>query len=369
MPAPTPRPGIMDIVAYKPGSAGSPASKIYKLSSNESALGPSPKAIEAFKAVADDLHIYPDAGAGALRAAVAAEFSIDEGLVVAGAGSDEILTLLMRGYLGPGDSMLMSRHGFAIYAIATTGCGAEVIRADEENLTTHVDNLLAAVKPNTKMMMLANPNNPTGTLLSGAQLRRLRDNLRDDILLVLDAAYAEYVEADDYEDGIGMVGAAIKSGADNVFTTRTFSKLYGLGGLRVGWGYGPRPVVDVLNRLRGPFNVSAPAQAAGASALADKDFVARHLEHNKIERARLFVALQELGFHPIPSHTNFLLVGMKGEDPKARAAMADALNTHLTQQGTIVRPVKEYFLPDYLRMSVGSVEANSALIEALRLFK
>ena len=265
MPAPTPRPGIMDIVAYKPGSAGSPATKIYKLSSNESALGPSPKAIAAFKAVADDLHIYPDAGASALRAAVAAEFSIDEGLVVAGAGSDEILTLLMRGYLGPGDSMVMSRHGFAIYAIATTGCGAEVIRADEENLTTHVDNLLAAVKPNTKMMMLANPNNPTGTLLSGAQLRRLRKNLRDDILLVLDAAYAEYVEADDYEDGIGMVGAAIKSGADNVFTTRTFSKLYGLGGLRVGWGYGPRPVVDVLNRLRGPrqFILSESGHIAG----------------------------------------------------------------------------------------------------------
>ncbi len=368
MTAPTPRPGILDIVAYSPGKAPTSAGPVYKLSSNESALGPSPMAMAAYRAAAEKLHIYPDAGAGDFREAVGAHFALAPEHIIAGNGSDEILSLLARAYLGPEDSLLMSRHGFAIYPILAKANGAKIIYADEQDLTTHVDALLAAVQPNTKMLMLANPNNPTGTLISGSDMRRLRASLRDDILLVIDAAYAEYVEDEAYEDGRAMVSEAIESGADNVFTTRTFSKLYGLGGLRIGWGYGPSSILQVLNRIRGPFNVSSPAQAAGIAALADKDFVARHLAHNKTERTKLAAALQALDVPFIPSHTNFLLVGQPDSALEARMKRSDALNHHLTQTGTMVRTVKEYFLPDFLRMSIGSTEANDALIAAIQKF-
>ena len=357
---PQPRPGILDIAPYKPGAAktGAPG-PAHKLSSNESALGPSPAAIDAFRTCGEDLHLYPDGAATALREKLGQTYNLDPARIVCGAGSDDLLQLIARAYAGGGENVIQTAHGFLVYAIAAKSCGADVKFAPETRLTANVDAILELVDEGTRIVFLANPNNPTGTYLPDTEVRRLREGLREDILLVLDAAYAEYVEAPDY-----AAGAALVEETENTVMTRTFSKIYGLGGLRLGWGYFPDAVADAINRIRGPFNVSAPAIAAGVAALEDQAFVERNRAHNRAERDFLAQQLGRLGLDFTPSVANFLLVELP-ETPGRTAA--DAL-AFLKARGVLVREMSAYGLPSHLRVSVGATAANRALIDGLGEF-
>src|ERR1051325_11091381 len=271
---PQPRKGVLDIDAYVPGKSSAPGvAKVFKLSSNETPLGPSPKAIAAYNEAGRHLEDYPDGAASDLREAIGRAFGLDPARIVCGAGSDDLLNLLARAYLSDGDEAIHNTHGFLVYPIATMGTGAKPIVAPEKNYTADVDAILAAVTPRTKVVFLANPNNPTGTYVPFDEVKRLQRALPPHVLLVLDAAYAEYVRRNDYESGIELVATS-----DNVVMCRTFSKIYGLAGLRLGWLYGPAHAVDAINRIRGPFNVGAPSIAAGVAAIADTAHV-RSEEH------------------------------------------------------------------------------------------
>lgn len=357
MTAPTPRPGILDITPYVAGAASaSGAQKVYKLSSNESALGASPKAIAAYQAAADEVFLYPDGGAHALRDKIAETYGLDAARIVCGSGSDEILQLLTKAYVGAGDNIVQTEHGFLVYALAAKSCGAEPRFAPERALTADIGAILDMVDDGTRIVFLANPNNPTGSYISGAALRDLRERLRGDILLVVDAAYAEYVEEPDYEAGEKLVEEF-----DNVVMTRTFSKIYGLAGLRLGWGYCPPSVADVLNRIRGPFNVTAPAQAAGVAALEDQAFVAKNRAHNREEKNRLTRRLEQLGLEVAPSAGNFILAKFPG----APGRNASDILAWLKSEGVYVREMGPYRLGEWLRITVGTEEANRRLIELL----
>jgi histidinol-phosphate aminotransferase len=357
---PRPRPGILDISPYVGGESKlTGVGRVIKLSSNEGALGPSPRAVAALMAAAADIHRYPDGSAQRLRHVIAARHGLEAAQIVCGCGSDDLLQLLVRAYAGPGDEVLYSRHGFLIYPIAAKACGAKPVAAEEIDLTVSVDRLLAAVTPATRLVFIANPNNPTGTCLGEAELQRLHAGLPSDVLLVIDAAYAEFVDRNDYEAGAALVAAHA-----NVVMTRTFSKIYGLGGVRLGWAYCPPAVADVLNRIRSPFNVSSLALAAGEAAVEDVAFVDLARRHNSYWRGWLADALAQAGFSVVPSTANFLLVRFPLE-PGRDAAAADAF---LRQQGIIVRPVKSYGLPDCLRISIGREDEVRAVATALTQF-
>ncbi|MBB4658290.1 histidinol-phosphate transaminase [Parvularcula dongshanensis] len=368
---PEPRPGLLDITPYKPGKAPTPAAgrKVYKLSSNESGLGPAPAALAALAGVAPHAEMYPDGAARSLKAKLGKTYDLPEENLIIGSGSDEVITLLLRAYAGEGTSIVQTRHGFSYYWIAAQGAGAEPLFAEETDLHADVDAILRTVREDTKIVFLANPNNPTGTVIPSAEVRRLREELPPQIILVLDGAYAEYMEAgDDYTDGADMVREAMASGADNVVMMRTFSKIYGLGGLRVGWAFGPSSVIDVLNRIRPPFNVNALALAAAEAALGDQGFVDRNRAHNAAERARVLDRLEGMGFTAAPSFANFLLVRMRGADEAARASEAASLLEHLESEGIMIRAMGGAWLPDYVRVSIGSEEANDAFLAAVARF-
>ena len=274
---PKSRPGVLDIEPYVPGKSAAPgAARVFKLSSNETPLGPSPKAVEAYRAVADHLQDYPDGAATALREAIGHAFGLDPARIVCGAGSDDLLNLLADAFLQDGDEAIYTTHGFLVYPIATLGSGAKPVVAAEKNYTADVDSILACVSARTKIVFLANPNNPTGTYVPFDEIRRLHRGLPQDVLLVLDAAYAEYVRRNDYEAGIELVATS-----ENVVMCRTFSKIYGLAALRLGWMYGPAHVVDAINRIRGPFNVNSAAMAAGIAAIGDTAHTEVARAHNE----------------------------------------------------------------------------------------
>ncbi len=351
------RPGIMEIAPYVPGEAELPGSgPIHKMSSNESALGPSPAAVAAYRDLAGELHRYPDGGAGKLRRAIAASIDADPDQIICGAGSDDVLVMLMRAYAGVGDEVLYSRHGFLVYALAAQSVGATPVAAPETGLRTDVDALLAAVTPRTRICFVAEPNNPTGSYVGRAEIARLHRGLPENVLLVLDAAYAEYVDRPDYESGIELVKRH-----DNVVTTRTFSKIYGLAGLRLGWGYCPRPVIDVLNRIRGPFNTPAPAQAAGVAALADHDHVARSRRYNDHWLPWFSSRVTEIGLKAHPSVGNFLLV----QFPREPKLSADAADGFLKSRRILARKMGAYGLPDCLRITIAEEPALRACADAL----
>lgn len=356
---PMPKPGILDIAPYVPGKAGAKGQKVYKLSANETPLGASPRAIDAYRQAATALEFYPDGSANELREAIASRYGLKADNIVCGAGSDELLQLLAHAYLGPGDEAVYSQYGFLVYPIAIAANGAKAVVAKESEHRTDVDAMLACITPRTRMVFLANPNNPTGTYIPVAEVKRLHAGLPKDCLLVLDAAYAEYVRRNDYESGIELVATN-----DNVVMTRTFSKIYGLAALRLGWIYCPSHIADVLNRIRGPFNVGAPALAAGAAAIADKAHVEKAVAHNDQWLAWLTAELEKLGLTVTPSVGNFLLVHFPTE-ARRNAAAADA---YLTSRGIILRRMDGYGLPTTLRLTVGSEEANHAVIAALREF-
>lgn len=354
MASPKPRRGILEIAPYVPGrSKADGLIEVRKLSSNEGALGSSPKAIAAYHAAADRLFRYPDGNAAALRASIAARYGLKMERIICGAGSDDILMLLALAYVGTGDEVVMTRHGFLVYEIVTRAAGGSVIKAAETDLRANVDALLKIVTPKTRIVFLANPNNPTGTYLPAAELKRLHNGLPPDVLLVIDAAYAEFVRRNDYDSGIELVAEN-----ENVIMTRTFSKIYGLAGLRIGWAYGPAPVIDALNRIRGPFNASIPAEAAAVAALEDRAFIDNAVAHNEYWLGWLGRELAALGLRMTPSVANFHLVDF--------GKRAGAIEADLAARGILVRGVGAYGLPDHLRISVGRESDNRALIAALR---
>lgn len=358
MTRPTPKAHILSLSPYTQGkSKAGGASKVIKLSSNENPLGCSPKALEAYRAF-DALERYPDGGATEIRAALASLHHIDANRIIMGSGSDELINLIIHAYAGAGDEVLYSEFGFAMYPIYAKAHGATPVTAKEQNYLTDVDALLGAVTERTKIVFLANPNNPTGSLLAQKEVNRLREKLPEHILLVLDAAYAEYVEDAEYDAGFKLVETT-----ENTVMLRTFSKAYGLPALRLGWAYGPDHVLDALNRLRSPFNVTSPAMVAGVAAVADQDFIRYSVAQNAKERARLQHAIEALDLWVTPSATNFLLVHFPETGKTAAAA-----NAHLLSHGIIVREMAGYGIPNGLRITIGDGEENDAVVTALKSF-
>ncbi len=357
--APAPKPWIAAIHAYVPGkSAGRDGRLLIKLSANENPLGTSPLALAAMDAATANPSRYPDPDCKALRAAIGALNGIDPALIVCGTGSDELLHLAAQGYAGPGDEVIYVHYGFAVYDIAARRCGASPVVAPDADYGTDVDALLALVTPQTRVVFVANPNNPTGSYIGAGEMARLHAALPRDVLLVIDQAYGEYVAAVD-EDG----GLALARAQDNVLVTRTFSKIYGLAGERIGWGTGARGIVDTLNRIRGPFNVSGTGQAMALAALADQEFVETSRRHNAAERARFAAALEAMGNHglrPLPSQANFVLVLFEG------GLSAEAAYEGLMERGTITRWLPGQGLPHGLRITIGTAEQMDAIALALR---
>lgn len=352
---PVPQPGILDIAPYVPGKSGTPGSKAVKLSSNESPLGASPSAVAAFAAAASQLDIYPEGSSRILRTALAEVHGVDPERIVCGNGSDDLLHLLAQCYLGQGDEAVMSRYGFSVYPIITRAAGASIVMVDEPDYVAQVDALLAAVTERTRVVWLANPNNPTGTYLSDAEIRRLHAGLRRDILLVIDNAYAEYVTAPDF-----AVAQQLVAEAQNVVMVRTFSKM-GLAAARIGWMVGPDHIVDAVNRIRGPFNVNLPAQLAGAAAARDVEFTARLKSHNATWRDWLTAELDSNHMRVVPSQANFVMVLFPDADFAAKAFQA------LFERGLIVREIgHSYGIPNGLRISIGSEEAMRGVAGILK---
>lgn len=347
----------MDIQPYVAGKSKIDGRQdVIKLSSNENALGASPLAIQAYSQVANQLFRYPDSGSVALREAIAEIYGLEADRIICGCGSDEILGMICRAYAGAGDEVLQTEHGFLMYAIYAKMVGATVVEAPETNYHTDTQALLDNVTDHTKIVFIANPNNPTGSYISIDALKAFREALPAHILLVLDGAYAEYVEEADYEAGISLVNAY-----DNVIMTRTFSKIYGLPSLRVGWCYASTEIIDVLNRVRGPFNVTGSAQAAAVAAVKDVDFVTKSRIHNTEQLAYLTREISACGYQVLPSVGNFILVKFhEGE------GQAHKIYEVLKEHGIIVRAVANYKLPDCLRITIGTEEENRKLVDILQ---
>lgn len=354
----TPKPGVLEIAPYK-AARGNHGTIRFSLASNESAIGPSPAAIEAYRSAANQMHLYPDADANVFREAIAAGHDLDPEGIVCGNGSDELLTLIASAYLRPGDEVLFGEHAFLVYRTATLANSATPVAAQEPDLRVDVDRMLALVTPRTRLVYVANPNNPTGTYISGSELRRLHAGLPPQTLMVIDSAYAEYMRDSEYEPGDELV-----SQFENVVMTRTFSKAYGLAGLRVGWVFCQPTVSNVLNRIRGPFNLSVAAQCAAVAALNDRDHLEHAVAHNERWRSWLIRQFRPLGLKVDDSAGNFVLV----QFPKHGPHTAGEADVFLLNRGIALRPVAAYGLPHCLRLTIGTEEANRAVVSVLAEF-
>lgn len=352
-----PQPGIMEIELYQGGaSAIAGRSDVVKLSSNENPFGVSPAAAEAVRRSAHLLHRYPATDHSSLRQAIGVVYGLDPERMICGVGSDEVIHFLCQAFAGPGDEVLYTEHGFSMYRICALAHGATPVTAPERDRMIDVDALLAAVTERTRLVFVTNPGNPTATLLDEDELARLAVGLPNHVLLVLDGAYVEY--SDGCDGGVSLMETM-----DNVFMTRTFSKLYGLGGMRVGWGYGAKSVIDVLNRVRGPFNLSQPALDAAEAALHDRDFVTRCVAENARLRVWLAEALAERGVASDPSHANFILARFGSQEE------AEACDTWFKEAGILVRRVAGYNLPHCLRITVGDEASCRRVAHAVGTFK
>lgn len=357
--APVPKAGIMEINAYKAGGGQfSGVEKIYHLASNETPHGAPQEARDAVVALANNIHEYPDAGSTQLRDAIAKKHGLDAEKIVCSNGSDELLTLIANGYIGVGDEAIITEFGFLVYKNVIQANGGTVVVADEVDYTVDVDNILACVTDKTRVVYLANPGNPTGTYIGAGELNRLHKGLRSDIIFVVDSAYAEFCLADDYHDGVDLVEAN-----ENVIMTRTFSKLYGLAALRVGWCYASDAIIGVLNRIRGPFNVNATAQVAGSVAIFADDFVKMSLDHNVKWAAVITQRLNGLGIKITPTYANFMLIHFDGTGKTAEEA-----DRYLCSKGVVLRRLEAYNIPNALRYTIGSDEANEMVLSLLEKF-
>jgi histidinol-phosphate aminotransferase len=356
MTSPHPKPGVLDLVPYVAVRA-EPGRRLYQMANNESAIGPSPAALEAYRAAATEIRLYPDGGARGLREAIAQAHDLNVDGIVCGNGSDELLTLLAHAYVQPGDEIVFSEHAFLVYHMAALASGGIPVAVREPHLRADVDAMLAAITRRTRIVYIANPNNPTGTYISISELKRLHEGLPGNVLLVIDSAYAEYVADPDYDSGLDLVMQS-----ENVVVTRTFSKAYGLAGLRVGWAYAPEAIVQVLHRVRGPFNVSVAAQRAATAALQDRAHLAQAIAHNTQWRGWLLEQMRGLGLRADDSAGNFILIHFTD------AQQAKDADGFLLERGIAMRPVSAYGLPNCLRMTVGLEEANRAAVAALANF-
>ncbi|HTY69254.1 MAG TPA: histidinol-phosphate transaminase [Alphaproteobacteria bacterium] len=379
MTAPRAHPSILKIEPYVGGKSKLAGhAQTIKLSSNESALGPSPRAIAAARAAIETMHRYPDGGSSELRAAIGKRFGLDPERIVCGTGSDELIALLCRAYSGPGDEVLYSQYGFVMYPIAALSAGAAPVAAPERTYRidalasgatpvaapatgyrADVEALLAHANARTKLCFIANPNNPTGTYLTTEEIKRLREGLPAGCLLVIDAAYSEYVTRNDYSAGAELVDAR-----DDVVMLRTFSKMFAMGGMRIGWAYCPPSIIDVLHRIRGVFNIAGPAQAAGIAALEDLAHQDKSRAHNDIWLPWLTNELRRLGLDVVDSVANFVLIGFPATGPKTAAAA----NAFLNSRGIIPRAVGNYGLPNHLRITIGTEPEMRAVVAALEDF-
>ena len=352
-----PQPGILDIALYEGGKSNvAGVANAVKLSSNENPFGPSDKAKDAFQRSMHSLHRYPNTDHAALRQAIAETHDLDPARIICGAGSDEIITFLCQAYAGPKDEVVFTEHGFLMYRISSMAVGATPVEVAERERNADVDAILAACNRRTKLVFIANPNNPTGTMISPADMARLAAGIPSQAILVIDGAYAEYV--DGYDGGASLIDARA-----NVVMTRTFSKIYGLGGLRIGWGYGPAEIIDVLNRIRGPFNLSTAQLDAAEAAVRDRDHVNRCRSENTRLRHWLAEALAALGVPSDTSLANFVLARF------ADAGEAEACDAFLQKQGLIVRRVSGYKLPHCLRITIGDESSCRRVAHAMAQFK
>ncbi|MDA5192608.1 histidinol-phosphate transaminase [Govanella unica] len=363
----TPHPWIETLDVYEGGkSKADGATKVVKLSSNETPFGPSPKAIAAYQDAATTLHRYPDATAAELRAAIGALHGHDPKQIVCGLGSDEILKLAVRAYAGPGDEVLFSRHSFAMYPIAAMGVGATPVEVPDRELTADVDAILEHVSDRTRVIFVANPNNPTGTYLPKSEVERLMAGLPDNVLLVLDAAYDEYADAPDY-----MAPDYLVPSYPNLLVTRTFSKIYGIAALRLGWGYGQPELISILDRSRDPFNLPTTTQQAGIAAILDQDWIAMSKAHNRRWRDWLNVELTALGLTVVPSQANFILIRFPetaAPDGQGSNRMAEGANAFLLRHGYILRWLPKQGLGDCLRLTIGLEDDNRAVVDLIKRF-
>ncbi|MDX1780452.1 MAG: histidinol-phosphate transaminase [Thalassovita sp.] len=353
----TPQPGIMEIALYVGGAAHvEGVSDVVKLSSNENPFGPSPAAADAARRATYELHRYPGTDHAGLRAAIGEIHGVEADNVICGVGSDEVLQFIAQSYAGPGDEVIYTEHGFSMYPILAHACGAVPVKVAEKDRVVDVDAILAACNEKTRIVFIANPANPTGTMIDLDECARLADGLPETALLVLDGAYAEFV--DGYDGGASLVESR-----SNVIMTRTFSKIYGLGGLRIGWGYAPREIIDVLNRVRQPFNLSNVQLAAGEAAVRDTAYTEKCRADNARLRSWLAGALEAHGVAADESHTNFILARFADQDE------AEACDAYLKSQGLIVRKVAGYGLPNCLRITIGDEPSCRRVAHAIGQFK
>lgn len=352
-----PQPGLMDIALYQGGaSAIAGRTDVLKLSSNENPLGPPPAAQEAMRAAVAKAHLYPSTDHASLRAAIGDVHGLDPNRIICGVGSDEVLQFVTQAYAGPGDEIIHTAHGFSLYPVLIHMAGATAVCVDEVDRVVDVDAILDAVTDRTRIVLLTNPGNPTGTRLPSEDLERLVEQLRDDVILVLDGAYTEYT--DGYDGGVSLMAER-----PNVLMTRTFSKIYGLGGLRIGWGYGPQEMIDVMTRIRQPFNLSELQMAAAEAAVRDRAWVRDCAELNVTQRARLTGALRQLGLAVDDSETNFVLARFSSE------AEADSADQALKDAGILVRKAKGYGFAQALRITVGDNAQTGRVIDALTAWR
>ena len=354
------QPGIMNISPYIGGETEiTGIDRIIKLSSNESALGPSLQAIDAYNNLAHELHRYPDGNCTKLRKAIAKTFCLDAERIICGSGSDEIISLLCQAYAGPGDEVLHTEYGFLMYPISARACGATPVSAIETSLTANVDTLLAAVTERTRILFIANPNNPTGTYLNNNELRLLMSKIPSNIVVVIDTAYAEFADADDYDKTFSLADEY-----NNVLITRTFSKAYSLAGLRLGWGYASSLLINMIKKLRPPFNLPPGTIAAGIAALNDENHLEKSVIHNSSIKYWFIDELNNLGFKAYNTQANFIFVII----PERKNQSASIINDYLLSKGIAVRYLLSYGLKNALRITLGTKEELNKTLEILKEF-
>jgi len=358
-PSPTPRPHVLSLAPFMLADrAVAPGLKAIHLAQNESPVGPGPAARAALRAATEDLNRYPENDSATLRHAIAEAEGLDADRIICGSGSMELLALLAQAYLGPEDEIVISQYGYVFFRTLAELVGARFVLAPERDFKTDIDAMLARVTPRTRMVLVANPNNPTGSLMPRREIERLRAGLRSDIILVIDAAYAEYVTESGFDPGATLVDAGV-----NTVMMRTFSKIHGLAGLRVGWGYFPVPVAEIVNRMRNPNNVTAIGIAVAAAAIADRAHIATTRAANAELRTQFIEELRRLGLTPCESHANFVLL------PFASAEQAASARTYLKDRGILIRPMTAYGLDQCLRITLGTADEMQAVTDALRAWK